>query len=239
MGLALALWRTRLAPAVRFVGVAGFAAVLVGIVVSLSRAALVSALVALVACLWAVRKRLRILLFAGSVVTLVLVFLPIGLTERVETLASARGDASLQQRGRLVRGGIEMAIDALPFGVGLGNFLYHSPSYVKETKPLLSHNSYVDVVAEGGIIALLLFGGFVISLFHATRAGRRWFVATELADNLAIGLRISLIGFLVGAAFLSATAFAPLWWLAGLVAAKAACDRELAEQETGALIPVR
>jgi O-antigen ligase len=239
MGLALALWRTRLAPPIRFIGVAGFAAVLVGVVVSLSRAALLSALVGLVACLWVVRKRLRILLFAGAVVTLVLVFLPIGLTERVETLGSAKGDASLQQRGRLVRGGIEMAIDAFPFGVGLGNFFYHGPSYVREAHRLLSHNSYVDVAAEGGIIALLFFGGFVISLFQATRAGRRWFVATELADNLALGLRISLIGFLVGAAFLSATVFGPLWWLAGLAAAKAACDRELAEQEMGALAPVR
>lgn len=238
VGLALALWRTRLAPAIRLFGAAGFAAVLVGIVVSLSRAALLSAAVALVACLWAERKRLRFLLFVGCVVTLVVIFLPVGLAERIETLASAQGDASLQQRGRLVRGGIQMAIDAFPFGVGLGNYFYHSVSYVKQSKRFLSHNSYVDLAAEGGVMALLLFGGFATSLFQAAGAGRRRFVATALANNLAVGLRISLIGFLVGAAFLSATAFGPLWWLAGLVAAKGACDRELADREGHALAPV-
>jgi O-antigen ligase len=132
-----------------------------------------------------------------------------------------------------------MAIAAFPFGVGVGNYLYHSLTYVKMSHQVMSHNSYVDLAAEGGVLALFFFGGLVVSLFLATRARNSRWEVTALADNLAIGLRISLIAFLLGATFLSAEVFAPFWWLAGLIAAKALCDRELAEHDQNALAPVR
>ena len=159
--------------------------------------------------------------------------------ERVETLTSGMGDASLQNRGRLLQGGIDMAIDAFPFGVGLGNYYYHSLSFVKTEKRMLSHNSYIDIIAEGGIVALFLFGGFVLSLFKATRAKRHRFDKAAMTDNLALGLRISLIAFLLGATFLSAAMFMPFWWLAGLIGAKLSCDQELTQNEATTLAPVR
>ncbi len=239
IGVSFALWRTRLKWTTKLIAVGGFVAVVVGILVSLSRAALLSAFIALLLCLWAERRRLRLFLLIGGIVTLLLILLPIGLMERVETLTSGMGDASLQNRGRLLKGGIDMAIDAFPFGVGLGNYYHHSLSFVKTSKRMLSHNSYIDVIAEGGIIALFLFGGFVLSLFKATRARRHRFDKAAMTDNLAIGLRISLIGFLLGATFLSAAMFVPFWWLAGLIAAKLACDQESKENEATTLAPIR
>lgn len=239
MGLTFALWRTRLSGAVRAIAAVGFAAVVAGIVFSLSRAAMLSACMGLVACLWYEHRRLRILLVVGSVVGLVLIFFPVDLAERVESLTSRQADASLRNRERQLLGAVEMAVDAFPFGVGLGNYYYHSPYYTSMSRPTLSHNSYADLAAEGGVMSLLFFGGFVVTLFQATRSRNRRIVPVDFTDNLAIGLRISLIAFLLGATFLSAAAFVPLWWLAGLVAAKESHDRELAEQEMGALAPVR
>ncbi|MBM3325348.1 MAG: O-antigen ligase family protein, partial [Calditrichaeota bacterium] len=175
------------------------------------------------------RRRLRILLLVGGIIALVLFFLPIGLWERVETLTSRMGDASLQNRRQLLQGGLRMAADAFPFGVGLGNYFHHSLSYVKMSHSMLSHNSYVDLMAEAGIVAVFLFAGFVVSLFKTTLGAQR-FEPNTLDRNLAIGLRISLMAFLIGATFLSAGVFGPLWWLAGMIAAKAACDNAAAAQ---------
>lgn len=239
IGVSFALWRTRLKWTTKLIAAGGFVSVVVGILVSLSRAALLSAFIALLLCLWAERRRLRLFLFVGGIVTLLLILLPIGLMERVESLTSGAGDASLRSRGRLLQGGIDMAIDAFPFGVGLGNYYQHSLSYVKMNNPKYSHNSYIDIVAEGGVIAVFLFGGFVVSLLKATRARRHRFDKAAMADNLAIGLRISLIGFLLGATFLSAAMFVPFWWLAGLIAAKLSCDQESKENEAITLAPIR
>lgn len=239
IGLSLAIWRTRLTFGARCLAVLGFSALLIGIVLTLSRGGLLSAVLALVFCVWAERRRLRLLVFVGLVVMLVLIFVPIGLGERMGTFLTPGVDPSFQTRGLQLRGGIEMAIAAFPFGVGVGNYLYHSLTYVKMSHQVMSHNSYVDLAAEGGVLALFFFGGLVVSLFLATRARNSRWEVTALADNLAIGLRISLIAFLLGATFLSAEVFAPFWWLAGLIAAKALCDRELAEHDQNALAPVR
>jgi len=239
LGLSLAIWRTRLTLGARFLALLGFSTVLIGIALTLSRGGLLSAILALLFCFWAERRRLRLLVLVGLVVLLVLVFIPIGLGERMGTFLAPGGDASFQTRGLQLRGGIEMAIASFPFGVGIGNYFYHSLAFVGMSHQVLSHNSYVDLAAEGGVLALFFYGGLVVSLFLATRARNSQWEATALADNLAIGLRISLIAFLLGATFLSAEVFAPFWWLAGLIAAKASCDRELVEYDHSALAPVR
>ncbi|MFH1010698.1 MAG: O-antigen ligase family protein [bacterium] len=229
IGVAFGLWRSHTARAWKLAAGAGFASVVLGIVLTLSRAGMLSAFIAFLFLLRAERRRLRILLFVGCIIALVLLCLPIGLWERIETLASGQADASLQIRGRLLQGGLEMAMDAFPFGVGLGNYFHHSLSYVKMSHPMLSHNSYVDLMAEAGIVAVFLFAGFIISLFQTTLVARR-FDPNALDRNLAIGLRISLIAFLIGATFLSAAVFGPLWWLAGIIAAKAVCDEDFRGQ---------
>jgi O-antigen ligase len=209
----------------------GLAAVFVGIAISLSRGALLAAFVTLALCIRAERRRLRLLVFVGLVSLLVMTFLPVDLGARVGTLISASGHGTLADRERLYRGGIEMAIHAFPFGVGLGNYWYHSASYTTMNTRMISHSSYIDLAAEGGIPAIFLFGGFVTSLFLATRTRQRHFEAESHAGNLVIGMRVSLISFLIGAAFLNATGFWSLWWLAGLIEAKASCDRELLESQ--------
>ena len=60
IGISFALWRTRLKWTTKLIAGGGFIAVIVGILVSLSRAALISAFIALLLCLWAERRRLRL-----------------------------------------------------------------------------------------------------------------------------------------------------------------------------------
>jgi O-antigen ligase len=239
LGIAFSLWRTGWRPVARVFAAAGFVFVTIGIVLSLSRGAILATLVALALCLWVERRRVPILVFVLAFIVLLLAVVPVNLVERIETMTTAARDASIHRRSQLLSGGIEMTIDSFPLGVGLGNFLNHSLSHAKIDTPKLAHNSYLDFAAEGGVVALLLFAGFVVSLVRATRVPRFRFDPASWSDGLAIGLRISLIAFLLGATFLSAGAFGPLWWLAGMVAAKAACDAEVESQEARAPVALQ
>jgi O-antigen ligase len=82
------------------------------------------------------------------------------------------------------------------------------------------HNTLVQVGAELGIPGLALFVAFIVSAFRALRqAGRRGNTAADPRETgapLAQALTASLIGFVVGAFFLSLAYSAILYTLVGL-----------------------
>lgn len=114
-------------------------------------------------------------------------------------------------------------------GVGLQNFRAHSPDYVREPGDVeqvalivenqrVVHNTYLQLFAEGGIVALSLFLALVIGCLRAAKRAADWF---ELQGErglatLARSVLVATISVLVAATFLSALLDMRLWLLLAL-----------------------
>jgi O-antigen ligase len=108
------------------------------------------------------------------------------------------------------------------YGVGLGNFQWEMTFYYTGDPNdasyrdfrSIAHNSYLEVAAELGLPALGVFAGILFSTFgtlervrkRARRAG--W----KFSYEVALGLQAGLVGYMVGACFLSAE-YQKLFWL--------------------------
>ena len=136
-----------------------------------------------------------------------------------------------QGRLRIWRRGVGYMVQHPVFGVGAGNF----PRAEGTISPLVErqprsrglkwgppHNSYVQVGAELGVPGLLIFAAFLISVFRALSTlptvagpsppGHGPFGPVRLAQSLTA----SLIGFVVGAFFLTLAYHDMLYTLAGI-----------------------
>ncbi len=142
-------------------------------------------------------------------------------------------DTALQQKTHIAQGNIESrqslwaaAIklsERRPLtGVGPGRF-------PKEARPLLrnnpielekpvTHNTYLEILAENGIPALLLFVAYLASVWGLLHRAYGLAVRHTDADGrrLATALQASLVIAIVAATFLSEELTAPFWLLGGL-----------------------
>lgn len=144
---------------------------------------------------------------------------------RISTVLHPTEDYNLtSEQGRLQiwRRGIGYTIQHPVLGVGAGNFprAEGTISPLVERKPSgrglkwgPPHNSYVQVVAELGVPGLLIFGAFLVRVFRAL--GR---LPTDdgASVRLAQTLTAALIGFTVGAFFLTLAYHDMLYTLAGI-----------------------
>lgn len=116
---------------------------------------------------------------------------------------------SEDSRRAMVVAGIGMFTAHPIFGVGFGVFQYVSPSYISGGAPdsTFSHNQYLNVLAEQGMVGALLVGALVVVAAIAIRRSRSPLSSAALAMGAA---------FLGASIFLhSATVFqsASLIWL--------------------------
>jgi len=142
-------------------------------------------------------------------------------------------DTALQQKSHIAQGNIESrqslwsaAIklsERRPLtGVGPGRF-------PKEARPLLrnnpielekpvTHNTYLEILAENGIPALLLFIAYLAGTWLLLRRALARALRREDADGrrLATALQASVVIAIVAATFLSEELTSPFWLLGGL-----------------------
>lgn len=110
-------------------------------------------------------------------------------------------------------------------GVGAGNFEVSSIHYLLQpgviqrddfiiTTPLVTHNTYLQVLAELGVVGLALFLGIVAFCFTSTYLAVRAFerLGDERMELLTRGLLISMIGLLTAIFFISEM-YSKLFWL--------------------------
>ncbi|HKQ97198.1 MAG TPA: O-antigen ligase family protein [Candidatus Polarisedimenticolia bacterium] len=146
-------------------------------------------------------------LILGATAAMALVIaigLPTAFYKRVESIGSSvkNQEDTFGQRVELAGAGVRM-ISAHPFlGVGAGNFGIVLPRYGRGGYLLgghwASHNTYVGLAAESGVLALALFLGCLYFAFKDLRAVVR---AGDQADPrlalLAIAVEVSIVAFLV------------------------------------------
>jgi putative inorganic carbon (HCO3(-)) transporter len=211
----------------RSLWVASSAVLVLALFGTLSRGALVG--VAAVV-LWAVAtRRTRIVgVLAGLVVvggTLLLAFVlwqPL-IHERLAAKGKV-AQANVESRQAYWSAALQMAGDHPLVGVGPGRFGVESRKYVLNDpigiEDPVAHNSYLEVLAEGGIPTLLVFVAFVFGSWRLAARARRGFLAEKDRDGLRLttATQASLVVAIVAANFLSVQITMPLWLLGGLAA---------------------
>jgi putative inorganic carbon (hco3(-)) transporter len=142
---------------------------------------------------------------------------------------------------------LKMASDRPLSGVGIGNFKVAEAGYTTRNINLVrsdfalgtlgyqqeTHNTYLNLLSELGVIGLFLFIAVLALVFAATLRGVRGMrhIGDVRGELLARGLIGGTIGTLVAYIFLSAQYEKQLWLLFGLLAAIGTLGRRRAEIE--------
>ena len=112
----------------------------------------------------------------------------------------ARG--STEERTELLKIGLRIARDHPLFGVGLGAYPFANKQYAPEKGARDTHNTYVNLAAEAGIPALLLFLGLLFLTFRPCHLAILALRKSQPRHSMAIaGMLSALVAFLVAGLF--------------------------------------
>jgi O-antigen ligase len=188
-----------------------------------------------------------------SIVVYFLAFAPPNIRERVIEPTQGEGRAQ-ESRFTLWQVGWRMFEDNPVKGVGVGNFAKSSVQYVLRPgstqrsdavfEGLVAHNTYLQALAELGVIGGVAFFGLVLASIGATLRAIRLFVAMKdtamelMARSLAIG-QIAMLGAIF---FFSAQSVNKVWLILALGPALLAVARgeraAAGERELAGLVPL-
>jgi putative inorganic carbon (hco3(-)) transporter len=215
-----------------------------GVTVTLSRGGFLGLVITSGFLWWKLFKGKRVQGIAVLFVATIL-FIPLipGTTlARVATLTTPLedSDGSRQQRFDLLKQGLQVAFTPRRLAVGLGFSNYVEVSFRSQK----AHNSYIELLAEMGVLGFALYLTLLLSPLRSLR--RIEFAAASLEKNsdrripsqddwkfLSIGLQSSLVAYLVCSFFLSIQ----YSWYVYYPVAFAVSLRYLAEES--ALIPAK
>ncbi len=161
-------------------------------------------------------RKQRVAATAGYVLAVLLffAFAPGSYGGRLSTIFDIGSDitGSASQRNEILKRSIVVTLRYPLFGVGLGNFHY------KSFQELGTHNSYTQVGSEMGVAAMVMYIMFLIYPYKRLKEIEKASDGKEKERRyyyLSIGLRASLIGYMV-ASFFAAVAYQwYIWYLVG------------------------
>lgn len=183
---------------------------LAALVFTLARSAVVALALTVVVFAWHHRKHRMFpfaLIMALAMLAAALPFFPDIFWERMGTIFNAAVDRTLFRRLSYNLIGLDLVRQHPVLGVGPGNFpeYYVDIAYRwypgRELEPRQLHNSYLEIAAESGLIALGLFLG---TMFSALKAGLR--AAREKTGEVQLLAKATSYAF---CAFLLASLFMP------------------------------
>lgn len=176
-------------------------------------------------------RRLAAVLLIGA---LLVVSVPAGqnlVLPRLRSIVSPNDSSSIY-RMAVWRETADMIADFWPSGVGLGHRAYMTayPQYMHDRtkRPFHAHNSYLQLLAETGVLGLLAFAWLVWRLFRSSLACLRAVARRPVGDPYARPLRALLAGGLAALAgalvhglvepllYIPRVTFT-FWFLAGIV----------------------
>lgn len=188
----------------------------VAIMLTGSRGGALAVATSLLYLIWHSRHRVR------NLVLIIIVALPLSIFVPVSPLnrflhPKMRGVNTEETRLEAWGAGLKMFKDHPLFGVGLGNFKALMPLYVAPGVDFksIAHNTYVELLAELGPLGLIFFLAIVFFAFRSLRNVRRRMRELDPQSFLyltSLSLESGLIGFLVGACFLS-DEYEKLFWV--------------------------
>ncbi len=178
--------------------------------------------------LW-IAWRSRRLFQAGAVLAvlgvLFLALAPREVTERIASIAQGGAESSAGARLIAWETALRMIADNPVLGVGMRNF---QPRYLEyalvppgaEQTSYVAHNSYLQIWAESGTLAFLVYVALLASVFLSTR--RVYQIGLRRPDlpwalDYARMMEATTVGFLIGATFLNRGHFDLIYHWLGLV----------------------
>jgi O-antigen ligase len=189
-----------------------------GVFLSASRGGILT--LAVVVLLWWVRElgRGRIGLWIAFAVLAALAFVPAHVWDRTETLAAYQEDVSAMGRIWTMQAGWKMFL-ARPFsGLGAGTFVQAFPGYapLEASGAMAAHNSFIQVLAEGGLGAL---AGFLVALGAGLTALRRAARGHRELSAPAWALGGAMLAFVMSSLTGGIALSWPIYWVLGMAAA--------------------
>lgn len=186
---------------------------LVAMLIGASRGGFIGLGAALLFMVWQSKRRIRNLVFVVVPVALALLFLPIPAMQR---LANPTWLDTQNTESRLAswEGGKRMIASHPVFGVGLGNYKPLLRQYVPEAPlEIIAHNTYVEIGAELGLPALLVFVALLFSTYRSLANVHREAARAKirLLEFASLGIRGGLVGYSVSACFVSVEYERLLW----------------------------
>ena len=161
-----------------------------------------------------------------SVIALAFTFWGPLINDRIERKGNIAGK-NVESRQAYWSAAIAMSADNPLLGVGPGRFGEESGDYIRENPIVIPnpvvHNSYFEIMAESGILALACFLAFLAVTWRILgQAHRR--AASEgdvTRTRMATALQATMVVVLVSSFFLSAQVQIPFWLIGGLATAVA------------------
>jgi O-antigen ligase len=208
-----------------------------------SRGGLLAFVIAMGVLLWefGIKGGRRYLLpLAGVIVLGGLLVAGRGVKERFAEMSASdlngQGDtaahASAVQRRQLLWRSLVMTAQHPLFGVGPGNFVVVSGVW------RVAHNSFTELSAEGGLPALILFLLFFGRSFYNVQNAELLVRGQAEQTLLAGALRSSLVGFVIGALFISVEYnFFPYFLVAYTTALHAIAAKHASQKDSTQQIP--
>jgi O-antigen ligase len=198
-----------------------------GVFVTLSRGGIIAMGFALLTSVviggrWRSKALTLMVLAAFGAILYFLVLAPPGAVDRVTTAGGGTGRTDLWKVGSRM-------VEAHPIrGVGAGNFEVSSIHYLLKpgaikrddffiTTPKVAHNTYLQELAEGGIVAFSLFISIIVFSFTCALRAARCFMrmGDERMELLARALIVALAGIMAASFFISNEFSKQLWLLLG------------------------
>lgn len=201
-----------------------------GVLVTFSRGGFLGLACGSALLAWRLRRRkpLGVALCGAAALCLLLVLVPAGYGSRLASIFDHSLDAvgSASQRQNLLFLSIKVALANPLLGIGIGCFP------IVSIRGLVTHNAYTQVAAEMGLLACAVFLMFLVTPFRGLRRVEREAGAGRGAGDarfyyLSVGLQASIVGYMVGAFFISS---AYMWYTYYLVG-YAVCLRRIREAE--------
>jgi putative inorganic carbon (HCO3(-)) transporter len=221
--LPLMFWLLGSRRSLRPVVVAMIALVFAATLLSLSRGALVGLGAGFVFLLLTDRRRLQLTLLAGTLAIVAAVVVVQSNPQRFQEslfLKQQVAQENVTTRFEAWDAAARLATDHPFLGVGPGNFQFYYNELTGRPSGTLSltvaHNAYLDIGAELGLVAMLLFVIYLVMVFLRLTATIR---DSSGPAGYAQALRISLVIAAVCAMFLSEQYFLPFWLIGGLATA--------------------
>jgi O-antigen ligase len=221
--LPLMFWLLGSRRALRPLVVGMIALVFAATLLSLSRGALVGLGAGFVFLLLTDRRRLQLTFIAGTLAVVAAVVVVQSNPQRFQEslfLKQQVAQENVTTRFEAWDAAARLATDHPFLGVGPGNFQFYYNDLTGRPPGTLSltvaHNAYLDIGAELGLVAMLLFVIYLVMVFLRLTATIR---DSSGPAGYAQALRISLVIAAVCAMFLSEQYFLPFWLVGGLATA--------------------
>jgi probable O-glycosylation ligase (exosortase A-associated) len=177
------------------------------VLMTYSRGAMLSMLIAAPLSLFRGKYRARKLLFAGLIALLVPIMAGQEIRNRFASISDNERDDSANSRFTSWAIGLQIAREHPVLGVGVRNSNLFTYAYGADKEGRTIHNQYIQVAADNGFVGTGLYILVLFFTFRSFFTVRSLSPESEEVRAIATGLTGALTTFVVGACFLSLEAF--------------------------------